>query len=169
MDLRPLIDHLEVEIKLYKELITVLQKETEDLVTRDYETLYNTVTRKESLLSQIASLTVKRFEVIEGVASLVGLKGEAKLSEIIERVERIPGVAKVKEFKELKGTTETIVTLLESIKDINKVNKIAVEGSLDNINKTLNFIGSFFNANAYNPSGVSETMDFKGGRLSEGA
>ncbi|MBI5587080.1 MAG: flagellar protein FlgN [Deltaproteobacteria bacterium] len=155
--------HLKKEISLYKEFITVLQTETEKIIGRDYKGLYETVGLKEHLIIRIESAGRSRLQLMCEAASSLGVQGEPTLSSIIERA-----AGKVKE--ELRECQSTILSLLESIREINKLNSMVVRESLDNINKTLGFLGNFMPSTVYNPAGAFEgNCSFKGSRLSEGA
>lgn len=160
--MRPIIDHLAKEMSLYKELITVLQKETEDLVGRDYRGLYETVSAKEQILLRIQSAGNLRNRLIKEAALKAGAPAET-LSSLIERMEE--GPAK----DELKNLQSSIVSFIESIQEINKVNSLIVKGSLENINKTLGFLSNFMPASNYKATGTFDGVAIKGSRLSEGA
>lgn len=156
-------EHLKKEIALYKEFISVLQKETENIIGRDYKGLYETVGLKEHLIIRIESAGRSRLQLMSEAASSLGIQGEPNLSSIIERT-----VGRVKE--DLRECQSTVLSLLDSIREINKLNSMVVRESLDNINKTLGFLGNFMPATVYNPAGAFEgSYSVKGSRLSEGA
>ncbi len=163
MDIMLVAEHLKKEIGLYKEFITVLQKETENIVGRDYKGLYETAGLKEGLIIRIERAGRSRASLMHEAASSLGIQGELKLSSVIEKVS-----GRIRE--DLMESRSTILSLLESIREINKLNSLVVKESLDNINKTLGFLGNFMPATVYNPTGAFEgTCSAKGSRLSEGA
>ncbi len=159
-----LTDHLNIEAALYRELIEVLQKETSDLIERDYKGLYDTVGRKEQTLARISKAAPLRIKLIKDAASRLGISGsgEVVLGAIIER-------AKGEEAEGLRRQRDIITALIESAKEINKVNSLAIKDSLDNIKKTLGFLGNFLPGGVYKQSGAFETLKVKGSRLSKGA
>lgn len=157
-----IIDHLKKEIALYKEFIPVLQSETENLIGRDYKGLYETVSQKEHLIVQLDSMGRQRQRLLRDAAEALGIKGEVNLSAIIEK-------AGYPDNEELKRHQSMILSIFESVKEINKVNSLVVKGSLENIKKTLGFLGNFMHKANYKSSGAFEGIDLKGTRLSEGA
>lgn len=164
MGLQPFTGHLKNEITLYKELISILHKETENLVNRDYKGLYDTVAQKEHILTSLEALGRVRVRLMHDAAVFLGIEGpgEANLSAIIE--------CAGEEKEELSDCQSTILSLIEGIKEINKVNSLVVKGSLENINKTLGFLGNFMPASTYKPSGAFDGgLTVKGSRFSEGA
>lgn len=162
MEITFLAEHLKKEIGLYKEFITVLQKETEDIVGRDYKGLYETAGLKEGLIIRIERAGRSRGALMHEAAVSLGVGGELKMTSIIDKVS---GSLR----DDLAKSQSTILSLLESIKEINRLNSLVVKESLDNINKTLGFLGNFMPAAVYNPTGALEgTYSVKGSRLSEG-
>ncbi|MBI5344097.1 MAG: flagellar protein FlgN [Deltaproteobacteria bacterium] len=161
MVIRQLIEHLEREIALYKELITALQKETENLVNRDYKGLYDTVNHKEHILVRIDSIGPSRIYLIQEAAKAIGIKDRPSLSLIVERIESGASV-------ELERCRRTAISLIESIQEINSLNSIVVKGSLDNINKTLGLLGNFLPSGVYTSNGAFGSINLKGYQLSEG-
>lgn len=160
--MRTLTDHLNKETALYRELVEILQKETEDLISRDYRGLYDTVARKEQVLNRIAKAAPERLRLIKEAASQLGMTGAAGLSAVIERVRGA-------EKEALMRARDMIVALIESAKEINTVNSLAIKDSLDNVKKTLGFLGNFLPGGTYKQSGAFDTASMKGSRLSEGA
>ncbi len=162
MELKLLIGHLSKETELFKEFVSVLQKETENLVGRDYKGLYETISRKEHLLVRFEVLSAARLELMQAVAKTLGISGDANLSRIIERSEG-------NDRAEIKRFQTAILALLESIREINKLNSLVVKESIDNINKTLGMLANFMPAGTYSQSGSYKGITIKGSRLSEGA
>lgn len=157
-----LIDQLKKEIALYNDLVAILHRETENLVSRDYKGLYDTVSVKERLLLRIDSCSVEREKLLKDAGAALGITGVINLSAIIERT----GAVHKKELKDCQGV---ILALIDSIKEINTVNSRVVSASLDNINKALGLIGSFLPKNIYQPNGAFAGLSVKGHRLCEGA
>ncbi|MBI5454900.1 MAG: flagellar protein FlgN [Deltaproteobacteria bacterium] len=158
--------HLTKEESLYKELISVLQAETENLVSRDFRALYETVGRKEHILKRIELSGVERLKLVRDASEKLGLKpgpkGEFPLSDVIER----SGASRAA----LESKRNIIISLVESIKELNHLNGLVVKGSLDNINKTLGFLGNFLQTGVYRQSGAFDGFaTVKGAHLSEGA
>lgn len=163
MEINLVIEHLKKEIDLFKEFISVLQKETENIVGRDYRGLYDTVGLKENLISRIETAGGLRAKLIGEAADALGVNGEPSLTALIEKTS---GVIE----DTLRESQSTLLTLLESVIEISRLNTAVVRESLDNINKTLGFLGNFMPATVYNPAGsFAGSYSLKGSRLSEGA
>ena len=162
MVLNELAEHLALEASAYRDLVGLLQKETRDLVERDYKALYDTVDYKGQVVGRIEALGKKRAALIAKAAGDLSVGGEANLSAIIARLESpVRG--------ELARLQETILALIESVREINSLNTLVVKGSLENIGKTLGFLGGFMPGTTYKRGGTIEGASPKGLRLSEGA
>ncbi len=162
MMVKALIEHLEKEIVVYRSLVEVQQVETENLTSKDYRGLYDTIGRKEHLLLKVASLSKTRASLMEGVDSELGGESIVNISGILERISG-------PEHDRLKECQSTVLTLVDTIKEINKVNALFVEGSIENIKKTLGLLGNFMPKSVYKPTGDFYSNTFKGTNLSEGA
>lgn len=157
-----LIDHLKKEASLYKDLVGILQKETEGLVARDYKGLYETVVLKDQTLKRLDMMGVSRSELLAKAGERLGLHGDINLTAILEN-------SSSPRVDQLKAAQDTILTLIESAREINRVNSLVVKGSLENITKTLGFLGNFMTGSVYKKGGTFEALSVKGTRLSEGA
>ena len=161
MPVKTLTEHLGKEIAVYKELVSVLQKETENLVARDYQGLYDTSSRKGHIVLRINHLSEVRQELMNDAARSFGVGSVFNLSEIIE-------LAPFMDAENLRAAQSAILSIVEGVKEINKLNALVVEGSLDNINKTLGLLSNFMPKNIYKPTGTFDTTTRKGTRLNEG-
>ena len=161
MEIKAVIDHLARETSLFEELVSILQKENEDLVCRDYKALYETVCKKEHILVRIQDMERMRLRLVEEAAARLGIPAQANLLSIIKK-------AKHAEKVELENRLSKILTIAESIKEINRINGLIVKGCLDNVNKTLGFLGKFLTNNSYNTSGVFKGFAAKGTYFNEG-
>ncbi|MBW7956359.1 MAG: flagellar protein FlgN [Deltaproteobacteria bacterium] len=158
-----LIGHLKKEIGLCKELIAVLHRETESIVARDYKALYEAAGEKEGLVRKVNATAGARTRHIEEACASLGIPADngTALDGIVERGgER---------GAELGECLKTLAALAASIKELNDLNSLAIRSSLDNIKKTLGFLGNFLQPSAYKPGGKAEDFAFKGSRLSKGA
>jgi flagellar biosynthesis/type III secretory pathway chaperone len=163
MKIKNLIGHLKKEIAVYEDLVGILQEETENLVSMNYQGLYDTSSRKEHTVLRIDYMGEVRLKLMNDASRSLGIDGFVNLSAIIELV------AAEREKEELRMCQSAILSLIEGIKELNKVNALVVEGSLENINKTLGLLGNFLPKNVYKPTGAFEPIAPKGFRLNEGA
>lgn len=158
-----LIGHLKKEIGLCKELIAVLQRETESIVARDYTALYETAGEKEELVRKVNATAGERARHIDEARMELGIPAGSgpAIDAVVERGgER---------GAELDGCLRTLASLAASIKELNDLNSLAIRSSLDNVKKTLGFLGNFLQPSAYKPGGGAEGLSFKGSRLNKGA
>ncbi len=162
MKIKSLTEHLKKEIAVYEDLVGILQEETENLVSMDYQGLYDTSSRKEHTVLRIDYMGEVRLKLMNDASRSLGIDGFVNLSAIIELVAE-------REKEELRMCQSAILSLIEGIKELNKVNALVVEGSLENINKTLGLLGNFLPKNVYKPTGSFEPIESKGFRLNEGA
>jgi len=164
MDLRALTNHLEMEAGLFKELIAILQTETENLIHRDYKGLYETIYRKDHTLVQIEVQGGVRLKLMEDAASRLGMEPVTDGVDLSSIIERVGGDEK----DALMESQKRLLSLIETVMEINKLNSLVVKGSLENINKTLGFLGNFQPKSIYRSSGTFEGVSIKGSSLNEG-
>lgn len=158
MEITFVAEHLRKEIGLYKEFIEVLQKETENLVGRDYKGLYETAGLKEGLIIRIERASRSRGVLMHEAAATLGIQGDAKLSSIIDK---FSGDLK----EELLESQATILSLLERIKEINSLNSVVVKGSLDLVANDAAGIQASLDTLEASYKQVSDAVSKVGGRI----
>ncbi len=159
MKTKDLIGHLRSEIELFKELIAVLHAETECMVGRDYKGLYEAVSGKEQLVMRINSASGTRKRLLIECFPSTGAPEEANLTSLIE----LTGNGALAECQ------KTLLSLASTVKEINGVNRLIMESSMENVTRTLSFLGNFMQPGTYKPTGSFGELAVKGARLSEGA
>ena len=163
MEVSELIKKIEIEMRLYKELIALLHEETEAVIQRDYKGLYKVIGHKEHVLASLERTVRERISHLDEMFADEALTGEqATLSALILR---LPASS---ERDALSDARTKLQSLMESAREVNRVNTHIVNKSLDNVNKTLGFLGNLFVKDTYGPNGAAASMDVKGSRLSEG-
>lgn len=162
METDRLIEHLNSEISCYKDYISVLQRETENLVARNYQGLFETTGEKEKLLAKLDELGRARKVLMDGLFAALGVENDGRLSTLVNN-------SRGEDREGLGSCRETIVSLAESIKEITQVNTHAVRDSLDNVNKALGLLRQFSTGSVYRPTGSFDSPAMKGSRISEGA
>lgn len=162
MENENLIGHLKREVELFKDLICVLHRETACIVERDYKGLYETVSHKEHLIMRIQAAGEARQALLkECFAALGGAPSlEANLTSLIELAGDFPG---------LDECQKTLLSLTSTVKEINGLNSLIIESSMENVAKTLGFLGNFMQPSTYKATGSFDGFAVKGTRLSEGA
>lgn len=164
MNITDITEHLDKEAGAYKEFISVLQKETECLVSRDYKGLYEAAGAKEALLTRIQKLVDRRSALIEGCARAMSI--DCPPSDLISSILASASEGQREAFI---NSQSAVSNLIDTIKEVNRVNSLVIKGSLEHINKTLGFLGNFMPGSVYKPSGAFGEIPMKGSRLSEGA
>lgn len=161
MKTKDLIGHLRTEIELFKELIAVLHAETECMVGRDYKGLYEAVSGKEQLVTRINSASETRRRLLRECLESIGadMPVEANLTALVE----LTGNGA------LVDCQKTLLSLASTVKEINGVNRLIMESSMENVTRTLGFLGNFMQPGAYKSTGSFGEPALKGMRLSEGA
>jgi len=163
MDVRGLINKMEIETRLYKELIALLHEEAEAVIQRDYKGLYKVIGHKGHVLIALERAVRERISSLDEMLADESLTGEqATLSAFILT---LPGSS---EREELSRARIKLQSLMDSAREVNRVNTHIVQKSLDNVNKTLGFLGNLFVKDTYGPNGAVSGMEVKGSRLSEG-
>lgn len=163
MEIDRLIGHLNGEIRLCKELVSLLQRETEAIVSRDYRALYEIVGQKEHLVMRVNAQSEARADFIRAaLASLGAPQEEPSLAAVIEKAR---GPAR----QDIENCRSTLQTLASSIRELNSLNARVIENSLENVRKTLGFLGNFLQPSVYKPGGKMDEFAPKGSRLSKGA
>jgi flagellar biosynthesis/type III secretory pathway chaperone len=163
MEIKDLTGHLNREIELFKDLISVLHRETECIAGRDYKGLYETVSQKEHLAMRINSAAGARQPLLKKCLAALGgdPAQEANLTNLID----LAG----SKGASLNECQKTILSLTSTIKEINSLNSLIIESSIENVIKTLGFLGNFMQPSTYKASGSFDGFAVKGTRLNEGA
>ena len=163
MNILGLTKKIEIEMRLYKELIALLHEETEAVIQRDYKEIYKVVGHKEHVLAALERAVHERLESLDELLAGEDLTSEqATISALILRLPGSP------EREELSSARVKLQSLMDSAREVNRVNTHIVQKSLDNVNKTLGFLGNLFVKDTYGPNGAVASMQVKGSRLSEG-
>ncbi|MBI5327353.1 MAG: flagellar protein FlgN [Deltaproteobacteria bacterium] len=152
--LNKLIDTLEQEIVLYKDFLSLLQEEKKLLCSRKSGDLYRLAGRIETQVFKIKGMERKRNEIVDAIARMYALNGNAaglspaiNLSGIITAAE--------KPHKELlKCLQSRLLAVVNSIKELNQENGIIINRSMENINKAFMFIKEFSLVKTYHSSGM---------------
>lgn len=163
MEIKDLIDHLNGEAGLLKDLVAVLHRETECIVARDYKGLYETTGQKEHLVVRINASGGERDRLLRGCLASRGAKESD--SPAVSTLVELAG----KDAPELDECHKKLLSLSSSVMEINRLNSVITESSIGNVAKTLGFLGNFLQPSTYKASGSFEGFAVKGSRLSEGA
>lgn len=141
-----LVEIIEAELPLYKELLALLQQEKELLGRRAGDELYNLTQRIESLVYRLMPLERARAEALGELAAALGV--EARLGEVIARLGE-PDRAR------LKGLQSTFLALADAIVQLSRHNSVVIGRGIENIRHAFLYLKGFATTNAqtYGPGG----------------
>ena len=131
--LEPLLDVLEQEIHLYRDLLEVLQAEKQHMIDLALDRLRETQQRKEALLQRARDLEEARIRLTRRIAHHLGRGEGMPLREIIAQAP-LPWRAP------LERCRSNLISLIHSIGEINQVNAVLVERSLSYTRDSLRFL-----------------------------
>src|SRR3989337_2615754 len=115
MNMTNIIEHLGKEACAYKEFISVLQQETECLVSRDYKGLYEAAGAKEALLSRIQRLVDARAGLLKAFANSLSIDGPAE-----KAISAMLGSVPPGQKEEFIKNQSIVSNLIDTIKEVNR-------------------------------------------------
>lgn len=124
---------LSEQIKGYRALLELLQKERECLVNLNVEAIETVSKEKDTILLKLGLLEDERKRLIDAFASDTSHSGPITLQQLSD----ITGDA---DFRSMRTQLRS---LLLSIEEFNAFNMILIGRSLSFINNSMNFLGSF--------------------------
>ncbi|MCB0413991.1 MAG: flagellar protein FlgN [Bdellovibrionales bacterium] len=121
-------------IKMYRELLEVVRKEKEILISADLPSLDENNKRKESLLFKLRQLEGERIKLVEDICKSEGLnKEEPRLLDLAIHF-------RGEEGDKLRNLHSVLVLLLNRIKNFNDQNESLVRAALESVNGAMNSI-----------------------------
>lgn len=150
-----LIDILELEIPLYKELLLLLQEEKRLLSTRTRDELYQLSAKIEALVFKIKSIEKARDTAVFSLAASLGIEAsnsaEINLTKLLTHI-------KEPHRSELKRLQQLLLALVGSIEELNKENSVIIGRSIENIKTAFDFIREFSSSQLYKSNGVVDNQ-----------
>ena len=133
-----LIDILQEEHKIYRQLIPIAEEKTRVIVKNDLDSLQSITEQEQSAISRINVLERKRETVMVNIKTVINRKnGELSLSTLIDLMEKQP-----KEQKALSVLHDNLKDAIQGMVQINNRNKTLIQHSLEMIEFNMNFIQS---------------------------
>ena len=126
-----LVDILEREFSLCAQLVTLLQKEKDVIVSLDPSALEELLSEKEAVSSNIRICEEAR----ERLLDRLGFKNKT--------ISQVAAVADEKYRDRLNGIASKFTSVIHSITELNKLNGKLIEKSLYYIKTSYNFLNSF--------------------------
>lgn len=133
-----LIDVLEQEYQLYKELIPIADGKTQIIVKNDLNSLQEITSKEQNAIDQISSLEHKREAVMLNIKTVINRKSkEFSLKDLIGLLDKQP-----KEQKALSMIHDNLKVTIQRLVAINNRNQSLIQQSLEMIEFNMNFIQS---------------------------
>lgn len=133
-----LIDVLEKEYILYKELIPIADSKTQIIVKNDLNSLQEITEKEQNAIDQINVLEHKREAVMLNIKTVINIKSqEFSLKDLIGLLGKQP-----KEQKALSMIHDNLKVTVQRLITINNRNQSLIQQSLEMIEFNMNFIQS---------------------------
>lgn len=158
-----LIELLKQELGLYESLLQILQDEKASLVKRSATEIYSLINKKEIMVTKIKAAETATADCIKRLAKGKGLNlREVTLSTIVN--------SEVEPYSTmLKECQSKLISLANGIKELNEINGRAINMSIENIRRSLNFLRGFNNSSeTYKPSGRLASQSIGATSISKG-
>jgi len=156
-----LVEQLSMETGMYIELQSVLEEEQKAVIKRDYQGLYDVLSKKEEILSGLSAHASSRGALVASMLREAG-KGEAQgLAALIELQEGTERAA-------LRRAREGLARARERVRALNRRNRLLIASSLENLGRALDFLESFAMGGTYLSTGLRGAKSLKGTRLRKG-
>lgn len=126
-----LIEVLEKEFSLCKDMVGLLQKEKDVIVTLDHKALEMLVTEKQAITEAIRMCDERRERILDSLGF-----GSKTISEIAE-------VAEVEYRDSLKVIASKFKVVIGRITELNRFNSMLIEKSLYYLKTSFNFLTTF--------------------------
>lgn len=148
-----LVEVLQEQTEIYKDLLKQSQQKTEMIVKNDIEEIKISTEKEEGTIRKIAKLELKREDVIKQIAAVLKVsENQIKISDLIQVLEKAPTDQKL-----LQQTQTEMLEVLQELQKTNEKNKQLIKQSLDYIDFSVNLIQTSQNASttSYNSGGMS--------------
>ncbi|NLK27006.1 MAG: flagellar protein FlgN [Clostridiales bacterium] len=133
-----LIDVLERETEIYKELLPICNEKTQIIVKNDLKSLQDITEKEQFMIDQINSLEHKREKIMTNIKIVINRKDNSlNLRTLIQLLENQP-----KEQKALSVLHDNLNNIIKQLMDINNRNKSLIQQSLEMIEFNMNFLQS---------------------------
>jgi hypothetical protein len=134
-----LLNILDEEINIYKNILNIISSEYESFIARDYDAIYNHIKLKDSFYEKVVEFEGKREQEIVKIRASMPDKNIESLSDLIDNV----NIPSVRESLALRRTTLRL--LIDRIFEANEHSKLFLDRSravfgtiIDNIKKLAN-------------------------------
>lgn len=161
-----LLDTLEKEEQVYRELLDLSMKKTPVIIKGDITSLQAITDEEQLIVSKVTQLDKKRDEVMKDIANVLNKDvNTLKLFQLVEMLGTQP-----KEQKRLATVNDKLKEVTKQMKRVNEQNRELLQNALEMVEFDLNLLKGMKTAPEtanYNQTAVN-TGDYYGGNLSGG-
>jgi flagellar biosynthesis/type III secretory pathway chaperone len=148
---KKLINILNQEMPLYKELLSLLQEEKRLLSTRSRDELYQLSARIEGLAFKVKSMERAREAAVTELALSLGFdESETRRVNLTQLLNSLKEPNKT----ELKRLQALFLAIVGSIEELNRENSIIIGRSIENIKTAFDFVRELSSLQLYKSSGI---------------
>ena len=131
-----LLDILEKEVELYREFLTLLQRERQYMIDLSLDRLHECNNQKEAVILNLKVLDESRVDVIDSIRN-GDQSASPTLSMIIEK-------APARYKGGLESCRSNLRSLVGSIREINQINGVLSERAINYTRSSLSFLNRLF-------------------------
>ncbi|MDD5934726.1 MAG: flagellar protein FlgN [Clostridiales bacterium] len=136
--IQELIQTLQSEEALYKELVPIATKKTKVIIDNDLTSLQQITDQEQFIVDKINALERKREEVVINIGTVISRNPSTlTMKKIIEMLEKQP-----EEQKKLSEIHDSLKSVLNTMVELNNRNKSLIQQSLEMIEFNMNLIQS---------------------------
>jgi flagellar biosynthesis/type III secretory pathway chaperone len=121
------------QIKSYRALLALLQREKECLISLDADEVENLSKEKDTILLRLRLLEEERIRLIKRYSADNANSGKISLQ----------GLSELTEDNDFQVMRSQLTSLLQSIQELNDLNMILIERSLSVVRQSVGFLESF--------------------------
>jgi flagellar biosynthesis/type III secretory pathway chaperone len=121
------------QIKSYRTLLGLLQRERECLISLDADEVENLSKEKDTILLRLRLLEEERIRLIKRYSADNAIRGKISLQ----------GLSELTEDNDFQVMRSQLTSLLQSIQELNDLNMILIERSLSVVRQSVGFLESF--------------------------
>lgn len=126
-------DILKAEIKSYEELVSILQKEREALISFTPDQIEALSREKDMIIMKIKLFDEERVNILSKISSQLQINKNINISNLLD----------ITKDDDLRDLGYKLTSLVQTVNDLNEFNKILIEKSSRHINSFLCFLESW--------------------------
>ncbi len=146
---------------MYIELQSVLEEEREAVMKRDYQRLYEVVSKKDSILTGLSGLASSRSALVDNMLK--------EREDVVDRgLKTLIGLQSGAERRALQDARDSLAGVRKKVGVLNERNRELIGASLGALGHAIDFLESFTSGGTYLSTGLRGGKSLKGVRLRKG-